>query len=95
MARGNVARRGARSARQIAMYLSRLLTPRSLPEIGQRFGGKDHTTVLYAVQKISDILNGARRINRNTKKPYRVHAMDATLAGEIELLKRMLLEKVK
>jgi chromosomal replication initiator protein len=55
MARGNGARRGARSARQIAMYLSRLLTPRSLPEIGQRFGGKDHTTVLYAVQKISDI----------------------------------------
>jgi chromosomal replication initiator protein len=30
--------------RQIAMYLSKLLTPRSLPEIGRRFGGRDHTT---------------------------------------------------
>ena len=38
--------------RQIAMYLSKLLTPRSLPEIGRRFGGRDHTTVLHAVRKI-------------------------------------------
>lgn len=38
--------------RQIAMYLCKLLTPRSLPEIGMRFGGKDHTTVLNAVRKI-------------------------------------------
>jgi chromosomal replication initiator protein len=38
--------------RQIAMYLSKQLTPRSLPEIGRRFGGRDHTTVLHAVRKI-------------------------------------------
>ena len=38
--------------RQIAMYLSKVLTPRSLPEIGRRFGGRDHTTVLHAVRKI-------------------------------------------
>lgn len=38
--------------RQIAMYLSKILTPRSLPEIGRRFGGRDHTTVLHAVRKI-------------------------------------------
>ena len=38
--------------RQIAMYLSKALTPRSLPEIGRRFGGRDHTTVLHAVRKI-------------------------------------------
>ena len=38
--------------RQIAMYLSKLLTLRSLPEIGRRFGGRDHTTVLHAVRKI-------------------------------------------
>src|SRR5690606_7018788 len=38
--------------RQIAMYLSRVLTLRSLPEIGRRFGGRDHTTVLHAVRKI-------------------------------------------
>lgn len=38
--------------RQIAMYLSKNLTPRSLPEIGRRFGGRDHTTVLHAVRKV-------------------------------------------
>ncbi|MEL6734271.1 MAG: chromosomal replication initiator protein DnaA [Pseudomonadota bacterium] len=42
--------------RQIAMYLSKLLTPRSLPEIGRRFGGRDHTTVLHAVRKIERLL---------------------------------------
>ena len=38
--------------RQIAMYLAKILTLRSLPEIGRRFGGRDHTTVLHAVRKI-------------------------------------------
>jgi chromosomal replication initiator protein len=38
--------------RQVAMYLAKILTPRSLPEIGRRFGGRDHTTVLHAVRKI-------------------------------------------
>lgn len=42
--------------RQIAMYLSKILTPRSLPEIGRRFGGRDHTTVLHAVRKIETCL---------------------------------------
>ncbi len=42
--------------RQIAMYLSKILTPRSLPEIGRRFGGRDHTTVLHAVRKIEGML---------------------------------------
>ncbi|WP_306117378.1 MULTISPECIES: chromosomal replication initiator protein DnaA [unclassified Roseitalea] len=42
--------------RQIAMYLSKLMTPRSLPEIGRRFGGKDHTTVLHAVRKIEKLM---------------------------------------
>jgi len=41
--------------RQIAMYLSKVLTPRSLPEIGRRFGGRDHTTVLHAVRKIEGL----------------------------------------
>lgn len=40
------------NARQIAMYLAREITSRSLPEIGRRFGGRDHTTVLHAVRKI-------------------------------------------
>ncbi|HWK15125.1 MAG TPA: chromosomal replication initiator protein DnaA [Rhizobiaceae bacterium] len=41
--------------RQIAMYLAKVLTPRSLPEIGRRFGGRDHTTVLHAVRKIEGL----------------------------------------
>ncbi|WP_246666159.1 chromosomal replication initiator protein DnaA [Aquamicrobium sp. LC103] len=44
--------------RQVAMYLAKVMTPRSLPEIGRRFGGRDHTTVLHAVRKIED-LSGA------------------------------------
>lgn len=42
--------------RQIAMYLAKVLTPRSLPEIGRRFGGRDHTTVLHAVRKIAELV---------------------------------------
>lgn len=42
--------------RQIAMYLSKQLTNRSLPEIGRRFGGRDHTTILHGVRKIEDLV---------------------------------------
>ena len=42
--------------RQIAMHLAKVLTPRSLPEIGRRFGGRDHTTVLHAVRKIDALM---------------------------------------
>jgi chromosomal replication initiator protein len=42
--------------RQVAMFLAKILTPRSLPEIGRRFGGRDHTTVLHAVRKIEALL---------------------------------------
>ena len=41
--------------RQVAMYLAKVMTPRSLPEIGRRFGGRDHTTVLHAVRKIEGL----------------------------------------
>lgn len=41
--------------RQVAMYLAKTLTTRSLPEIGRRFGGRDHTTVLHAVRKIEEM----------------------------------------
>ena len=42
--------------RQIAMYLSKQLTSRSLPEIGRRFGGRDHTTVMHGVRKIEELM---------------------------------------
>lgn len=42
--------------RQIAMYLARALTPKSYPEIGRRFGGRDHTTVLHAERKIAELI---------------------------------------
>lgn len=41
--------------RQIAMYLSKQLTSRSLPEIGRKFGGRDHTTVMHAVKKVDEL----------------------------------------
>ncbi|WP_299808975.1 chromosomal replication initiator protein DnaA [uncultured Roseibium sp.] len=44
--------------RQIAMYLAKVMTPRSLPEIGRRFGNRDHTTVLHAVRKIEELARG-------------------------------------
>ena len=43
--------------RQLAMFLSKNLTSKSLPEIGRRFGGRDHTTVIHAVKKIEELKN--------------------------------------
>ena len=42
--------------RQVAMYLSKQLTSRSLPEIGRRFGGRDHTTIMHGVKKIEELM---------------------------------------
>jgi chromosomal replication initiator protein len=41
--------------RQVAMFLAKTLTSKSLPEIGRRFGGRDHTTVIHAVKKIEEL----------------------------------------
>ncbi|MBT6509441.1 MAG: chromosomal replication initiator protein DnaA [Rhodospirillaceae bacterium] len=44
--------------RQIAMYLAKRLTSRSLPEIGRKFGGRDHTTVMHGVRKVEELMAG-------------------------------------
>ncbi len=49
--------------RQIAMYLAKRLTTRSLPEIGRRFGGRDHSTVIHAVRKIEELRDQDRDID--------------------------------
>ena len=61
--------------RQIAMYLAKELTQKSLPEIGELFGGRDHTTVLHAVRKIS-----AER-QKNTELNQQLHVLEQTLKG--------------
>ncbi len=61
--------------RQIAMYLAKELTQKSLPEIGELFGGRDHTTVLHAVRKI-----GAER-QQLTELNQQLHVLEQTLKG--------------
>jgi chromosomal replication initiator protein len=61
--------------RQIAMFLAKELTQKSLPEIGELFGGRDHTTVLHAVRKI-----GAER-QVNTELNQQLHVLEQTLKG--------------
>lgn len=50
--------------RQIAMYIAKNVTPRSLPEIGRRFGNRDHTTVLHAVRKIEGLLQTDKKLSQ-------------------------------
>ena len=61
--------------RQIAMYLAKEMTQKSLPEIGDNFGGRDHTTVLHAVRKIG----GERQ--KNTELNQQLHVLEQTLKG--------------
>ncbi|MGG7605271.1 chromosomal replication initiator protein DnaA [Massilia sp. BKSP1R2A-1] len=61
--------------RQIAMYLAKELTQKSLPEIGELFGGRDHTTVLHAVRKI------AADRQKNAECNHELHVLEQTLKG--------------
>ncbi len=61
--------------RQVAMYLAKELTQKSLPEIGELFGGRDHTTVLHAVRKI-----GGDR-SKNGELNHALHVLEQTLKG--------------
>jgi chromosomal replication initiator protein len=61
--------------RQIAMYLAKDLTKKSLPEIGELFGGRDHTTVLHAVRKIGDERRNNPELNQQ------LHVLEQSLKG--------------
>ncbi len=61
--------------RQIAMYLAKELTQKSLPEIGELFGGRDHTTVLHAVRKIADTRS------KDAQQNHELHVLEQTLKG--------------
>ena len=61
--------------RQIAMYIAKAMTQKSLPEIGELFGGRDHTTVLHAVRKI------AAERQKNTELNQQLHVLEQTLKG--------------
>ena len=61
--------------RQIAMYLAKEMTQKSLPEIGDSFGGRDHTTVLHAVRKVG----GERQ--KDTELNQQLHVLEQTLKG--------------
>jgi len=61
--------------RQVAMYLAKEMTQKSLPEIGELFGGRDHTTVLHAVRKIADVRSKDAVLN------HALHVLEQTLKG--------------
>ncbi|MDB2649865.1 chromosomal replication initiator protein DnaA [Porticoccaceae bacterium] len=69
-----LSRRRSRSVarpRQVAMSIAKELTNHSLPEIGEAFGGRDHTTVLHACRKVKELEGADREVQRDLKNLYR------------------------
>lgn len=64
--------------RQVAMYLAKQLTPRSLPEIGRRFGGRDHTTVIYAVRQIEKLRGEDRDLDQDVR--HLMHSLEGYMS---------------
>jgi chromosomal replication initiator protein len=58
--------------RQVAMYLAKQLTSRSLPEIGRKFGGRDHTTVMHAVRRIEELIASDRALAEDVELLHRM-----------------------
>ncbi|MGB3723868.1 MAG: chromosomal replication initiator protein DnaA [Pacificimonas sp.] len=58
--------------RQIAMYLSKQMTPRSFPDIGRRFGGRDHTTVMHAVKRVEQLRSGDGELSADIDRLVRL-----------------------
>jgi chromosomal replication initiator protein len=54
------------------MYLCKVLTTRSLPEIGRRFGGRDHTTILHGVKKVEELMSTDSQLNDDIQMLRRV-----------------------
>jgi hypothetical protein len=76
--------------RQVGMYLARKLTLRSLPDIGQRFGGRHHSTVLHAVRKIKWLVGERDFPLTPHLKSIRDKPVDPVLIEEIAQMKREL-----
>jgi chromosomal replication initiator protein len=79
--------------RQVAMYLLRQETDASLPQIGEVLGGRDHTTVMYAIEKISDVIERDDRLRNRVKqirdqliRSCRMHAKDVSQSAPIPRL---------
>lgn len=64
--------------RQIGMYLAREMTAQSLPEIGRRFGGRDHTTVLHGVRQIRGLVSAIPEVGQDVRRVREITAQIAS-----------------
>jgi chromosomal replication initiation ATPase DnaA len=76
--------------RQIAMYLSKVLLGLSYPHIGRRFGGRDHTTPLYAIRKVARLVGDDRFPDRCVRNRFSNVEFDSVIVEEIQTLRTSL-----